>query len=148
MTQTDRCGAEVFDGTEPRQCSRPASSERDGIRVCKQHAKLARLHAWGTPHWPSPPPVPPRTADDVLADFREARGFALYTTAGKIDALWRQPTSAIRGRVRTQRDEDALVAEYRTALRDVAIRTALELADLGLADDEIVGRLRTALQAA
>jgi hypothetical protein len=36
-----RCQAETFDGIEARRCTRPASQDRGGHRVCRQHAKLA-----------------------------------------------------------------------------------------------------------
>lgn len=35
------CRAETFDGTHHRQCTRPASFTRDGLEVCRQHARLA-----------------------------------------------------------------------------------------------------------
>lgn len=39
----ERCGARTFDGVDYRRCTRPASSARDGMAVCKQHARLARV---------------------------------------------------------------------------------------------------------
>lgn len=36
----ERCGGEVYDGSVPRRCSRPASAVRDGLLVCGQHARL------------------------------------------------------------------------------------------------------------
>jgi hypothetical protein len=39
------CHAETFDGTYRRQCTRPASFTRDGLPVCRQHARLARIRA-------------------------------------------------------------------------------------------------------
>jgi len=35
-----KCGAETFDGTERRRCTRPASQVRDGLLVCKQHERV------------------------------------------------------------------------------------------------------------
>jgi hypothetical protein len=37
------CRAETFDGIERRRCTRPASFSRDGIEVCRQHARLPRI---------------------------------------------------------------------------------------------------------
>jgi hypothetical protein len=141
---TDRCGAETFDGTDARQCTRTASSERDGLPVCWQHAKLTTIQPYGGTRWRvTPKPEQPRTADGILAEFRLAHRFALYATVGRIHRLWQLPDGVLsRGRARSQRDEDAIVAEYRGAVREVAIRAAFALQDLGLGDDEIVGRMR------
>jgi hypothetical protein len=40
------CEAETFDGRVRRQCTRPASQDRDGLRVCKQHARLDRVRRY------------------------------------------------------------------------------------------------------
>lgn len=40
------CHAETFDGTYRRQCTRPATFLRDGVEVCRQHARLARINQW------------------------------------------------------------------------------------------------------
>lgn len=46
-THRPACRAETFDGAYRRQCTRPASFLRDGLEVCRQHARLERIRAIG-----------------------------------------------------------------------------------------------------
>ena len=128
-----RCKAGTFDGTERRQCTRPASAERDGIPVCRQHAKVPILHPAGKP---TRVDEAPRTPDTILEEFTIGIRFALYTTAGKV------------GRTARQDDADYLVGGYREAVGELATRTAFELQDAGLDDETIVDRLHAVVAAA
>jgi hypothetical protein len=127
-----RCKAGTFDGTERRQCTRPASAERDGIPVCRQHAKVPILRD----RWAPRVDEAPRSADTILADFGTGLRFALYSTAGKV------------GRTERQDDADYLTGGYREAVGELATRTAFELQDAGLDDETIVDRLRAVVVAA
>jgi hypothetical protein len=49
LPKGERCGAQAFDGLTRRRCKRPASYRRDGLAICKQHARLPIVVAFEEP---------------------------------------------------------------------------------------------------
>lgn len=47
IAKGERCGAGTFDGLDRKQCRRPASFRREGLPVCRQHARLPMLVPFG-----------------------------------------------------------------------------------------------------
>lgn len=74
-----QCGALTFDGLDRRRCKRPASYRRDGLTICKQHARLPLVMTFVETSGPAS--RPPRTA----ADGREGRQVSRYHSAKSND---------------------------------------------------------------
>ena len=146
-TMIGRCAAQTFDGIEPRQCTRPASGDRDGLAVCRQHAKLDRVTAWNPSRRLAP--VAPLTEAEIVERFSETMRAAMHITAYGMARLDDQAARYPRAILRQNDRDEPIRADFDTYVRGIARTAALALADLGtLTDDEIVMTLRTAAAAA
>jgi hypothetical protein len=144
-TATARCGAETFDGIERRQCTRPASADRSGLPVCRQHARLERVTAWnGLGGTPDPTTTQPTEAA-IIERFTELSRAALYITAWEMLRGDRRAKNYTHHILRQyDRDEPALTA-FNTYIGEITRSATSALLDLGtLSDSEILARLRAA----
>jgi hypothetical protein len=135
MTTGTRCKAQAFDGTEPRQCTRPASAERDGIPVCRQHARVAMQPYTGLVS-SVPFDAAARTVGTILDEFETAYRFVVYDTARRAVLVAKQA------------QQDEILIEYRRNARTLAIGAGLALLDAGLDDETILAELHTVMVAA
>jgi hypothetical protein len=76
-----RCGAETFDGTERRRCTRPASQVRDGLLVCKQHERLEFVF-WAGRGSRLRTSLPERSVPQITARRRVPEGWHLFDHDG------------------------------------------------------------------
>jgi hypothetical protein len=76
-----RCGAETFDGTERRRCTRPASQIRDGLLVCKQHERLESV-SWAGRGNRLRVSLPERSVPQLTARGRVPGGWHLFDHDG------------------------------------------------------------------
>ena len=146
-TMIGRCAAQTFDGIEPRQCTRPASADRDGLAVCRQHAKLDHVTAWNPRRRLAP--VTPLTGAEIVERFSETMRAAMHITAYGMARQDERAARYPREMLRQYDRDQPIRADFDTYIRELARTAALALADLGtLTDDEIVMTLRTATAAA
>jgi hypothetical protein len=76
-----KCGAETFDGTERRRCTRPASQVRDGLLVCKQHERLDSVR-WAGRGGRLRASLPERSVPQLTARRRDPGGWHLFDHDG------------------------------------------------------------------
>lgn len=135
-TTTAQCMAETFDGIDYRRCSRPASSEREGMPVCRQHATLTHIRTVGRSLIaPVDSAAEPRSVDDIVWGFTHEYRFALYgSVAAILEAVY-------------QAEENRLIEDFRATERQRAKAATAELLGLGLDEEAILGRLQGAIAA-
>jgi hypothetical protein len=148
-TTTDRCGADTFDGSEHRRCSRPASALRDELPVCRQHARLARVSAWSAYRRDGIQVARPATEAEIVGRFTETYRAALYGSAIEMTRGDRRGDEYLRPLLRQYHRDEPVRADFDTYVREIGRTAALALADLGtLSDEAIMAKLRNAVAAA
>jgi len=80
-TRGVKCGAETFDGTEARRCTRPASQIRDGLLVCKQHERVQLVY-WAGRGKRFTISLPERSVPQLTARRRVPEGWHLFDHDG------------------------------------------------------------------
>lgn len=138
------CEAETFDGVDRRRCSRPARWLRDDFAVCHQHGRLEHVREWRPAVEPLTPEGELPTEADILDRFSEQYRLAMYGSAlAMAGADYRIAASAP---ILRQSDRDQPVRDdFGAVVTRLARSAAFALADLGLTDEEIMGRMRTAI---
>jgi hypothetical protein len=120
-----RCGAETFDGTEARRCTRPASQVRDGLLVCRQHERLQIVH-WAGRGKRLAISLPERSVPQITAQRRVPGGRHLFDYDGK--PATRVEPGAQRGRP-TSFDTETVAAEIvRDGIWPVVLRHGMSYA--------------------
>jgi hypothetical protein len=76
-----KCGAETFDGTERKRCTRPASQVRDGLLVCRQHERLEFV-SWAGRGNRLRASLPERSVPQLTARRRIPEGWHLFDHDG------------------------------------------------------------------